>query len=206
MPAIARVAGIEGATFVDVGAGTGRVTRLLLDAGARRVVAFDEAPAMIEVARRNLASVEGSRWSAGVADAGSLPLEDGAVDHAIAGWVFGHQRSWAPDWKTSIAAGLAEMSRVVRPGGAVIVIETLGTGNEEPSPPRPELAEYYAWLETAQGMQRAWVRTDYRFPDSATAIELTSFFFGAELADRVRRSATARLPECTGLWWRRKDA
>ena len=50
-------------------------------------------------------------------------------------------------------------------------------------------------------MKREWVRTDYQFPDAATAIELTTFFFGAQLADRVRTSA--RLPECTGLWWRR---
>jgi hypothetical protein len=32
---------------------------------------------------------------------------------------------------------------------------------------------------------------------------LAGFFFGAEMAERVRESGLVILPECTGVWWRR---
>jgi hypothetical protein len=83
------------------------------------------------------------------------------------------------------------------------VIETLGTGREEPLPPSPELAEYYAWLEEAHGMTRAAIRTDYAFPDVETAANVTGFFFGEAFGERVRREGWRRIPECTGLWSRR---
>jgi hypothetical protein len=34
------------------------------------------------------------------------------------------------------------------------------------------------------------------------ALELSRFFFGDELADRVERNRWVILPECTGVWWR----
>jgi ubiquinone/menaquinone biosynthesis C-methylase UbiE len=200
-PALGSIASLHGAIFVDVGAGTGRVTRILLAAGARRVLAFDRSAAMLAIAERRLQREPRDRWQVQVADASALPIADGVVDHAVAGWVFGHLRSWETEWRTAIEAGLREMQRVVRPGGAVIVIETLGTGSEQPSAPTPQLAEYYQWLEKTQGMTRIWVRTDYAFADAATATELTGFFFGPQLA--ARASQSLRLPECTGLWWRR---
>ena len=75
-----------------------------------------------------------------------------------------------------------------------------------PRPPTPELAEYYAWLESVQGMRRTWIRTDYRFSDCETAARATAFFFGDEFAARVRRQGWSRIPECTGLWWRSRRA
>jgi hypothetical protein len=35
------------------------------------------------------------------------------------------------------------------------------------------------------------------------AVELAGFFFGEEMADRVREERLVILPECTGVWWRR---
>ena len=110
-----------------------------------------------------------------------------------------------PAARTAAAIGraLAELERALRPGGTLVVIETLGTGRTEPAPPTPELAEYFAWLEGEQGMRRVAIRTDYRFADVEAAARATGFFFGAEFAARVRREGWARVPECTGLWWRR---
>jgi hypothetical protein len=95
------------------------------------------------------------------------------------------------------------MTRALRPGGAAVVIETLGTGATEPAPPNPELAEYYAWLEAEHGFARRALRTDYAFASVEEAAELTGFFFGADFAARVRRDRTSRVPECTGLWHKR---
>lgn len=71
----------------------------------------------------------------------------------------------------------------------------------EPAPPE-ELAGYYAWLESAAGMRRVEIRTDYRFADAGAAVRAMEFFFGERLAASVRRRGGARVPECTGLWWR----
>jgi len=202
-PAIAAIARLEGAHVLEVGAGTGRITRLLLTRGAH-AVAVDRAPAMLEVARRNLAAFAPESWQLLCADAEALPVPDNWADVAIAGWVFGHFRSWHPqDWRGHVQRGLDEMARALRPGGALILIETLGTGSLEPAPPSLELAEYFDWLEKEQGMRRVAIRTDYGFSDVATAAATTGAFFGAAFAERVRREQWARVPECTGLWWRR---
>jgi ubiquinone/menaquinone biosynthesis C-methylase UbiE len=196
LPAIARIAALGGREVLEVGAGTGRVTRLLVDAGAR-VRAFDRSGAMLAVARRHL----GERCRLAVADAEALPVPDGWADLAIAGWVFGHFRSWmAADWRAHVGRGLAEMRRALKPGAPLVVIETLGTGSETPAPPSPELAEYYAWLE-AQGFARAAIRTDYRFASVDEAAAVTGFFFGPAFAARVRAEGWARVPECTGIWF-----
>jgi SAM-dependent methyltransferase len=197
-PALEALLPLAGAAVLEAGAGTGRVTRLLLAAGAR-VVATEPEPAMLAVARRR----GGPGAVFAVADALALPVRSGWADLAIAGWALGHLRAWHVDhWRDSIGRALAGMERALRPGGTLVVIETLGTGEERPRPPSPELAEYYAWLEGDQGMERLAVRTDYRFPDPETAARATRFFFGGEFAARVQREGWSRVPECTGLWWR----
>ena len=195
LPAIERVAPRLD-RVLEVGAGTGRITRLLAGRGAE-VIAIDRAAAMLRVARRHL-----PRAALVVADAAALPVADGWASAAIAGWALGHQRAWNPDgWRASIGRCLDEMARALAPGGVSIVIETLGTGVETPSP-SAALAELHAWLESERGFSRLELRTDYLFASVAEAASLCGFFFGPELADRVSSRGSTRLPECTGLWWR----
>jgi len=89
--------------------------------------------------------------------------------------------------------------RVLRPGGTIIVLETLGTGYETPHPPE-NLTAYYSFLEQA-GFSSTWVRTDFRFESLAEAEALIHFFFGPELAEQVVARNWVILPECTGIWW-----
>ena len=72
-------------------------------------------------------------------------------------------------------------------------------GGVTPHPPE-ELSAYYAALAEA-GFSSTWIRTDYRFASPDEAEELTRFFFGAELAERVAAERLVVLPECTGIWW-----
>ena len=53
------------------------------------------------------------------------------------------------------------------------------------------------------GFNATWIRTDYEFASVPEAEELTRFFFGDALADRIEREQLLILPECTGLWWKR---
>ncbi len=206
LPAIERVHPLAVASVLEVGVGTGRIARLVVEKAAR-LIAIEPEPAMLEVARRHLERSSGAAWELHRADARNLPVGSGVADVAIAGWVFGHLRDWfRADWREQIGLALGEMTRVLKPGGSTIVIETLGTGTDRPAPPSAELAEYYGWLEVERGMRRDVFRTDYQFADVETAARVTGFFFGDEFAERVRAHGWTRVPECTGLWWRRKDA
>ncbi|MFN8387558.1 MAG: hypothetical protein U0X92_14225 [Anaerolineales bacterium] len=91
------------------------------------------------------------------------------------------------------------MKRVLRSDGMIILFESLGTGKE--SPIRLEHVEStYQWLD-ANGFQGKWIRTDYKFESLEEAEELSRFFFGDELGEKVRQNEWIVLPECTGVWW-----
>lgn len=208
--ALARVLPETG-RVVDIGCGTGRVTRAILAARPQMtVVGIEPAEAMLAVARaRSEAAGDGHRARFVVGSADALPVATGWADAAVAGWVYGHQVAWSPEWATRIAAFLAEMRRVVRPGGTLAVCETLGTGlPDEPSvarPPTPGLAAYYAWLESEHGFVREEIDTSYEFPSVDDAVQGLGFFFGARLIDTIRARGWRRVPEWTGLWHRRLD-
>ena len=129
--AIASVCPLHGANVVEIGVGTGRLTRLFVAGGARSIVGVDPSQAMLAVARRHLESCappgSACQWRLEVGDSSRLPVPDGDADLTIAGWVFGHATVWNPGaWRASIAAALAEADRVTRAGGHQIILETLG--------------------------------------------------------------------------------
>lgn len=204
--AIAEIVDVRGARALDVGCGTGRLMRILLGLGAAHVTGVDRAEAMLGVAARALAAevargaVELVEADARALAAHGLPV--GAYDLVTAGWCFGHFRHWMPDdWREDVDRALAAMSRAARPGGTLIVIETLGTGHTTPRV-HAALDEYFAALE-AQGFVRRAIRTDYAFGSVDEAVEVLGEFFGEELSARIRAEQWARVPECTGVWWRR---
>jgi ubiquinone/menaquinone biosynthesis C-methylase UbiE len=202
LAAIGAIIELPGASVIELGAGTGRVTRLLAP-HVRQIIACDRSPHMLGYARRRLAELESRNVALAVAENSALPLPAAGADLAIAGWSFGHATEWDADrWREVIGAALAEMRRVLRPGGTAIIIETLGTGQESPAPPNQALADYYAWLEGDMGWQRTWIRSDYRFISQAEADHLTGFFFGSPSATTPAEGGQAIVPECTGIWWK----
>lgn len=202
LAALQELAVFDGATIVECGAGTGRLTRLL-SLIAARVHAFDHAAPMLAVGLQRMQETGMVNWSLAAADNRALPLPADCADVAVEGWSFGHAVGWYPErWQAEVSAMLAEMRRVLRPGGMAILFETLGTGQRRPAPPTPGLAELYAWLEHEQGFSHRWLRTDYQFESVEQAERLTRFFFGDDLADNVAAQQQIVLPECTGLWWR----
>lgn len=60
----------------------------------------------------------------------------------------------------------------------------------------------YRMLE-GLGFGAAWIRTDYRFANRAKADRLCRAFFGTTFPLQEEDRGW-RLPECTGLWVRRK--
>jgi SAM-dependent methyltransferase len=106
----------RGITVADVGTGTGILALELARLGVR-VVAIDRSPRMLEAAREKIAKsgLEGIELREG--DAAALPLADGSVEAAFAHVVL--------QYLPSPADAVAEMARVVRPGGVVVVADFL---------------------------------------------------------------------------------
>jgi ubiquinone/menaquinone biosynthesis C-methylase UbiE len=202
VPALEALCPLDGARVVDVGTGTGRIARLVVHRVAQ-VVGVEPSPAMLAVARRRLESTGRTNWKLLQGSAEGLPVESAWADIVVAGWVFGHFRSWMPAaWRSQVARAVGEMGRCAKPGARLAIVETLGTGTEEPRAPSAELAEYFAWLEAEQGFTRTTLRTDYRFADVETAATVCGFFFGDALASKIRERGWMRVPECTGVWSR----
>jgi ubiquinone/menaquinone biosynthesis C-methylase UbiE len=205
LPALNAVRPLDGLDIVEFGAGTGRFTRLLAPLAAR-IIACDASPHMLGVARAALTEPprQSANWLLAAADHRHMPLRGGIADLAMAGWTFSHATTWYGErWQPQIARAIGEMFRLLRPGGVGVIVETLGTGRETPAPPNVLLADYYAWL-AGEGWDHTWIRTDYQFESLDEADDLTRFFFGDALADRVRAENWLILPECTGLWWQAK--
>lgn len=94
--------------IADVGAGTGKLTRVLGHAPGAEVVAVDPDPDMLAALRL---SVPGIPTFSGTAE--RMPLPDASIDAAVLG------QAW--HWVEPVAAS-AELGRVVRSGGVLGLI------------------------------------------------------------------------------------
>jgi len=199
--ALDEIVNADGLDILDLGAGTGRLT-LMLAPRAKSVRAFDASDEMLRVCREKLVAGGFSNWQVDVADNRSIPVEDHSADLVVSGWSVAYLLVWNPEsWRAGLEKWLGEMKRILRPGSFIVLFESLGTGNESPIK-LEHLKEYYPWLDKA-GFQNKWIHTDYRFESVDEAEELSRFFFGDELSDKVRQNKWVILPECTGVWWQK---
>ena len=98
----------------DLGCGTGHVAEALAPCVAK-VVAVDESGPMLESARTRLASHDNVELRVGTIE--SLPIDDGALDAAIL-FLVAH-------FVTDPARAMAEVRRVLRPGGRLLVVDLM---------------------------------------------------------------------------------
>jgi SAM-dependent methyltransferase len=164
--------------IAEVGAGTGRLTMQLIDRG-QHVVAVEPARPLRRILRRKLAAAghgDRARVTRGFFD--QLPLPDDYADLVVACSAF------TPAPGHGGEAGLAEMERVCRPGGYVVIIWPnhldwlADRGYRYVSFPGPMLVEFGSYAE---------------------AVELAEIFY-PKAAGEVRRRGCRRVPfEVVGL-------
>ena len=138
----------KGRTVLDLGAGTGKLTRDLVETGAD-VIAVEPGDAMREQLER---SVVGAKVLRGAGEA--IPLPDASVDAITIGQAF--------HWFRHEEA-VPELHRVLRPHGGVAL---LWNSREGEAPLQKEIGELLA----------PWVRRDRHAPDSWKKLRLGGLF------------------------------
>jgi SAM-dependent methyltransferase len=97
-----------GGVVLELGCGSGLLTRHLVDAG-HRVIATDASPAMLALTRENVPKVE---------DVRQVVLPDDPLPEADAVVSTGHVLSYLPD-EDALERALVAVARALRPGGVV---------------------------------------------------------------------------------------
>lgn len=198
LKALTEITDLENRLVLDLGAGTGRLTCLLAPI-VKRIHAFDVSEEMLRVCREKLSKTNLLNWKIDVADHRQLPITNYSANLAVSGWSVSYLAVWNKDsWRSELENWLNEMKRVLTPNSYVVLFESLGTGNETPIK-LEHLKEFYTWLDEV-GFQNQIIRTDYKFESIQEAEELSRFFFGDELGDKVVKNNWVILPECTGVW------
>jgi SAM-dependent methyltransferase len=137
-----------GRTVLDLGAGTGKLTRTLVDTGAT-VIAVEPGAAML---RQLEVAVPGITALRGAAEA--IPLPDASVDAITVGQAF--------HWFRHEEA-VPELRRVLRPHGGVAL---LWNSRDQQAPLQQEISKLIAPWVTARAIR----------PDSSTELALTGLF------------------------------
>ncbi len=126
----------------DVGTGTGFLAAGLAPL-VSKVYALDGSPAMLEVARRNLAGLSNVIFR--LSDGSALSLGDASLDAVFANMYLHH----CPD----PAAAIRELARVLKPGGRLVITDM---DRHDHAWMREEMAD--EWLGFDRAQLKAWFR------------------------------------------------
>jgi ubiquinone/menaquinone biosynthesis C-methylase UbiE len=129
-------------TVGDLGCGTGHLSAALAPA-VKQVIAVDESGAMLSAAKRRLSSFENVEVRTGSVE--SLPIADAELDVALLFMV--------THFVLEPAAVLAEVRRVLRPSGRLLVLDLTAHGREEYS-----VRMGHVWQGFTEEQVRGWAK------------------------------------------------
>lgn len=187
-----------GADVLDVGCGDGFHLPVFA-ADAASVTGVEPHAGLVERARQRM----GGRATVHRAGAAALPLPDGSVDivHARTAYFFG----------PGCEPGLAEAQRVLRPGGAIAIVDLDATAAPYGDWMRADLPRYrperVEEFFERQGFSMRRILTAWRFPDRDTLDAVLRIEFSRPVAERAIAATTGLvLPVGYRLHVRRKQA
>ncbi len=102
---------------LDLGCGAGHASYALARAGVRRVVAYDLAARMLEVVAKEATARGHAQIETHMGSAERLAFDDASFDLVVT-------RYSAHHW-LDVPRAVQEIARVLRPGGAVVVIDVI---------------------------------------------------------------------------------
>jgi len=115
--------GVEDRVIADIGCGTGRHWKKILDRGPAQLLGFDVSAGMLEILRQKYPKAK--TW---LIHDERLPLEKGSVDLALSTLTIAHI--------PNLPAALDEWSRIIRPGGDLLITDyhpaALAKGGQRP--------------------------------------------------------------------------
>jgi SAM-dependent methyltransferase len=187
----------SGRDLLDLGCGTGfHLPRWA--ASARSVVGVEPHPDLAAIARRRTSRLPDVQVLQGAAQ--RIPLPDASIDVVQARWAYFFGPGCEP--------GLAELSRVVRRGGAAFVIDndasrsTFGRWFRRGYPNIDAVEVERFW--STQGWTREPVDMEWRFERREDLEAVVRIEFTREVADEIIASHEGLAVDyAVNLWWRR---
>jgi ubiquinone/menaquinone biosynthesis C-methylase UbiE len=200
--AIQQLHPLAGATVLDIGCGTGYHLPHFATTAAR-VIGVEPHPPLLRLARRRLRSLPldlAARIELYRGTAQLLPVPDASVDVVHARWAYFFGPGCEP--------GLAEVARVLRPGGTAIVIDndatqsTFGRWFRAGLPTYDPVAVERFWA--FQGFTRVPITIRWAMPSRHDFEAVVRIEFAPDLADRVlAEHQGCEVDYAVNLWWRR---
>jgi ubiquinone/menaquinone biosynthesis C-methylase UbiE len=184
-------------SVLDIGCGTGFHLPRFAETAAC-VTGVEPHPDLAALARRRTRRLEQVTVLDGTAQ--SLPVSDASVDVVHARWSYFFGPGCEP--------GLAELDRVVRPGGTALVIDndptrsTFGSWFRRGYPDVDPIVVERFW--SARGWRRTMVEMGWRFAHRADLIAVVGIEFDPGTADWIlSRHAGSEVDYAVNLWSRR---
>ena len=171
----------EGSRLLDVACGTGRFLRAVKANYPRlHVTGLDLSPNYLSVAQRELAAWSRTRFVEGMAEA--MPFADAEFDIVTCIYLF---HELPPRIRR---AAVAEIRRVLRPGGTLIFVDSLQTGDE---PDYDATLEFFP-LAFHEPYYKSYLREDLDrlWSPGFTALERIPAYFSKVLSYRRDRDSS----------------
>jgi SAM-dependent methyltransferase len=197
-----------GAVVLDIGCGTGFHLPRFAQRAAK-VIGVEPHPPLVELARRRIRKLReagddaGARIEVRAGTAQELPVGSGEVDVVHARWAYFFGPGCEP--------GLAEVRRVLRPGGTAFVIDndagrsTFGQWFRQGLPSYDPAAVERFWAR--QGWQRRSLDIRWQLPTRADFESVVRIEFEPELANRILAGHPGTSVDyAVSLRWFRREA